>query len=182
MRPFYLLVILIAFSSFQAEQKILWSESRKLTWEDFQGKVNQSSSYKANTETEVAVQIKAKGEEATVTLECFFIKGASWTKTHDNAYLLEHEQTHFNITEIGARKFRKMLSGKSFPVKNFQQELKKMHSEVGRDSKTMQAEYDKETEHSVNEAAQKKWNKKIENELKSLSAFANPQVSCKLKG
>ena len=175
-----MLFIFTAFSSFQPEQKILWSESRQLTWNDFQGKVNESSSYKANTETEVAVQIKAKGEEANVTLECFFIKGASWTKTHDNAYLLEHEQTHFNITEIGVRKFRKMLSGKSFAVKNFQQELKKMHSEVGRDSKAMQAEYDKETEHSVNEAAQKKWNKRVENELKSLSKFAQTMVACRL--
>ncbi|MGZ3902453.1 MAG: DUF922 domain-containing protein [Bacteroidia bacterium] len=181
MRILYLFFVFIGFSSFQPEQKILWSESRKLTWDDFQGKINQSSLYKANTETEVAVQIKAKGEEATVTLECFFIKGASWTKTHDNAYLLEHEQTHFNITEIGVRKFRKMLSGKSFSVKSFQQELKKMHSEVGRDSKAMQAEYDKETEHSVNEVGQKKWNKKVTEELKSLSAYTYPSVTCKIK-
>ncbi|MGZ3863394.1 MAG: DUF922 domain-containing protein [Bacteroidia bacterium] len=180
MRLIYLLLVFLGVSSFQPDQKILWSENRKLTWGDFRGKVNESSPYKANTETEVAIQIKAKGEEAVVTLECFFIKDASWTKTRDNVYLLAHEQTHFNITEIGARKFRKMLAGKTFAVKNFQQELKKMHSEVGRESKALQAEYDKETEHSVNEAAQKKWNTKIENELLSLNKFASFNVSCKL--
>jgi hypothetical protein len=180
MKKFYLCFVALIFSAFQSDNKIPWKETTKLTWDDFKGKPDASSAYKANTETEVAIQIKTKGEAATIIIECFFIKNASWTKDINNAFLLGHEQTHFNISEIGARKFRQKLKGKTFSAKTFQRELNNMRSETGKESKAMQAEYDKETEHSVNEAAQKKWNKKVTDELKSLAAYAEPQISCKI--
>jgi hypothetical protein len=180
MNYFYLIFAALIFSSFQSDNKICWKENTKLTWYDFKGTSDVASPYKANTETEITVQIKTKGEDATIIIECCFIKNASWTKEINNAFLLGHEQTHFNISEIGARKFRQRLKGKTFSAKTFQQELNNMRSETGKESKAMQAEYDKETEHSVNEAAQKKWNKKVMDELKSLTTYAEPQISCKI--
>lgn len=181
MKPALLLIITLVFSAFQSDNKILWKDTVKLTWDDFKGKPDDSSPYKANTETEITVEIKIKGNEAIVTLECCFLKDIAWTKTHDNANLLVHEQMHFNISEIGARKFRKKLKGKTFLAKTFQQELNNVRSETGKESKALQAEYDKETEHSINETVQKKWNKKIMEELKSLSAFSSPSITCVVK-
>lgn len=181
MRLFYILSAFLFLSAFQSDDTILWKETTRLTWNDFKGKPDASSPYKANTETEVNVQIKTKGEDVTIILQCSFVKNLSWTKDTKNAALLVHEQMHFNITEISARKFRQKLKGKTFTAKTFQQELNKMHAETGRESKAMQVQYDTETEHAVNEAAQKKWNKKVMDELKSLSLYAEPQVSCKIK-
>ena len=176
-------VILIStiYFSFQSDDKILWKETTKLVWDDFKGKPDASSSYKANTETEITVDVKVKNENATIILQCYFVKNLSWTKDKNNSGLLVHEQMHFNISEIGARKFRKKLKDKTFLGKNFQQELNKMHSEINRESKTMQNEYDKETEHSVNTKAQEKWNKKISEELKSLNSFSSTSVDCLIK-
>lgn len=44
----------------------------------------------------------------------------------------------------------------------------------------MQVLYDTETEHSVNKINQQKWNKKIADGIKSLSAFSATDISCKL--
>src|SRR5579872_4328795 len=119
---FYTVPMALLFFAFQTDNKIMWKETTKLVWDDFKGKPDGSSPYKANTETEVAVDIKTKGDLAIITLECCFIKNASWTKDNKNPGLLIHEQMHFNITEISVRKFRQKLKGKIFPAKTFQQE------------------------------------------------------------
>jgi len=170
----------IIFSSFQSDNKIFWKEKAILTWDDFKGKPDASSPYKALTESVINIEIKTKGMEAFLTIHNYFDKNQSWTKTKTDANLLNHEQMHFNIAEIWTRKLREKLKGKTFEIKTFQTELNSMHSEIHRESKAMQAEYDKETEHSVNTVNQQKWNKKITSELQKLSAFSTADISCKL--
>ena len=177
---FCFLFFVILLSAFQSDNKILFSENKLLSWDDFKGKPNAASSYKALTETQVSIEIKAKGTEATLIIQNYFDKDRSWSKDKNNLVLLSHEQTHFNISELWARKFRQSLKGKSFRISSFQKELNSLHSNIHKESMDMQAEYDKETEHSVNQTAQQKWNKKITNELQKLSAFSSVEVTCKL--
>ncbi len=177
---FCFLFVVIILSSFQSDNKIFWKENTLLTWDDFKGKPDASSPYKALTKSVVTIDIKTKGMEAFLTIQNYFDKNLSWTKDKSNAYLLSHEQTHFNIAEVWTRKFRQKIKGKTFELKSFQRDLNDMHSEIHRESKIIQMEYDKETEHSVNETNQQKWNKKINNELQELSAFSAMEVSCKL--
>lgn len=180
MKSFILAIGFLLFMSFQSDNKIFWKENTLLTWDDFKGKPNDSSPYKALTESVVTIDIRSKGYEAIVTIRNYFDKTQSWTKDRKNDILLNHEQGHFNIAEIWTRKFRQKLNGKTFVIKTFQKELNAMHTEIHKESRAMQVEYDKETEHSVNEAGQQKWNKKISNELQKLSAFSLAEVSCKL--
>jgi peptide methionine sulfoxide reductase MsrA len=44
----------------------------------------------------------------------------------------------------------------------------------------MQIDYDKETQHSIVVASQKKWEKKIKTDIENLKAFATAEVSCTL--
>ncbi|HXB39069.1 MAG TPA: DUF922 domain-containing protein [Bacteroidia bacterium] len=179
-RLVFLFLIIAGFLfSFQTDNIILWAENRKLTWDDFKGKPDTTSPYKAKTESNFSMQIGTKGMEAIIGMQNCFNKNKSWVKEKNNL-LLEHEQTHFDIAEIWMRKFKQLLQGKTFTVKTFQQELNAMHSEINRGGKEMNARYDKETEHSVNQEAQKKWNKRVAEELKSLNAYTSPKVTCKL--
>lgn len=173
-------LLLFSLLAFRQDNRIPWQEGGALSWADFKASPDASSPYQANTETEVKVDVKTKGDQALMTIQCYFNKNLSWVKKKTD-YLLMHEQMHFNITEINTRKFRQRLGGKTFPLNEFQQVLNTTHSAIHRESKEMQALYDKETEHSVNEAAQKKWNAKITKELNELKAFASPQVTCTLK-
>ena len=179
MKKIFLPALLLILFSFQQENVIPWKENRKLTWDDFKASPNESSKYKALTESIINIAIAGKGLEATVTVEANFDKSTSWVKERTTE-LLKHEQGHFDIVEIWARKFKQKRKGKTYNVKTFQKELNELYGAMNRDSKTMQIEYDRETEHSVNTREQEKWNKKIAADLKSLSEFTAPSVSCKL--
>lgn len=175
----FIIITLWGLVSFQQDNAIPWSENRKLAWSDFQGKPDASSPFKAKTESSLDIQISTQGMEATITMQTNFSKTASWVKTQTDL-LLKHEQTHFDIAELWTRKFKQKMKDKTFPAKTFQSTLNTLHGEVQREGKAMQALYDKETNHSINEKEQDKWTKKINADLKSLSAFTSPTVTCKL--
>lgn len=170
---------LACLCSFQQDNRIPYQESRRLTWDDFKGKPDEKSVYKAKTESSLDIQISAQGQEATITMVTSFDMTKSWVKEKRDV-LLQHEQTHFDIAELWSRKFKQRLKGKTFPAKSFQGVLSTMHQDIQKEGRAMQKQYDAETEHSINEKAQEKWTKKINADLKSLSEFAPPVVTCKL--
>jgi hypothetical protein len=175
----FICVGLFILCAFVQENTILWAENKKLSWNDFQGKPDESSPYKAKTESTLDIKISTKGMEAVIVMQTNFSKTASWVKTKTDL-LLKHEQTHFDITELWTRKFKQKLKGKTFPAHSFQRTLNSLHGEIQRESHAMQALYDKETNHSIIEKEQEKWTKKIGADLKSLSEFSGSTVTCKL--
>lgn len=181
MKSFFLKLIILSgiLFAFQTADQIPWKESRQLTWDDFQGKPDASSPYKAKTESELSIKIESKGLDVTIVMQNCFNKKTSWVKEKRDV-LLTHERTHFDISELWARKFKQKLKDKTFAAKSFQNTLNAMHSEINKEARAMQAEYDKETEHSVNEKAQSTWTKKVNADLKSLSEFIPPSITCKL--
>lgn len=173
------IIACLGLCSLQQDNYIPWKETRKLTWNDFKGKPDAASPFKAKTESSLDIQISTKGEVATITMVTSFDMSKSWVKDKRDV-LLQHEQTHFDIAELWSRKFKQRLQGRTFPLKSFQSTLSRMHGEIQKEGRAMQAQYDKETEHSINEEAQEKWTKKIDADLKSLSEFTPATVTCKL--
>lgn len=169
----------LGLCSLQQDNYISWTETRKLTWNDFKGKPDEKSTFKAKTESSLNVQISTRGEVATITMVTSFDMSKSWVKDKRDV-LLQHEQTHFDIAELWSRRFKQRLQGKAFPLKSFQSALSRMHGEIQKEARAMQAQYDMETEHSINEKAQEEWTKKIDADLKSLSEFTPATVTCKL--
>jgi hypothetical protein len=96
-------------SGYQSLAQIPWSETVRLTWDDFQGKPD-ARNFDAFTKTTVSYKSKwDKDGVITVTVECSFDKNNSWKKPGPNLTpkLLLHEQMHFNISELYARKMRR---------------------------------------------------------------------------
>src|SRR5690348_5350311 len=85
---------------------IVWNEYRPLTWEDFQGKRSEDAAGDAGT----VVQIKAKPymvkDQVKYDVAAVFVKNKSWSDAQTKE-LLAHEQLHFDIAELYARKIRK---------------------------------------------------------------------------
>ena len=50
-------------------------------------------------------------------------------------------------------------------------QLKLLYDEVDRDRNEMEAQYDRQTNHSANAAMQRYWNQKIRNELQTLAQY-----------
>lgn len=90
-------------------------------------------------------------------------------------YLLNHEQKHFDISEIFAREAVKAIRGKRF-TKNYAKEINTIMQNLFKRSEAMHDAYDKETGHGTNAVVQREWNDKIENGLKALEAYKNKTI------
>lgn len=94
---------------------------------------------------------------------------------------LQHEQGHFDITEIYSRKLRKKLSDYTFKKKSLKANFMKFYNG---NAALLDAEhdlYDKETDHHRIEEKQKEWDKKIAEQLKELEAYKETNLTLKVK-
>lgn len=167
--------------AYKEKEIIAWSETNKLTWDSFKGKVPESK-YGAITCSTIYSKFE-KGKILTLNIRACFIKKESWHKIkYSNDYLLNHEQKHFDITEIYARKLRKILTDTSFKNETVaRKEISKIIRNNNKELNAFQDLYDKETNHSINIEKQTEWDKNIERELKLLNAYQNNLIEIKSK-
>jgi len=148
------------------DPSIKWSTTR-LTWDDFKGKMKKSDPYDAVTLS--AVSNSFSGDNTSLNFETvalFFPKGSKKKAKKQNHKLLNHEQGHFDITELFARKLRKSLQEKKFKnYKTIGRDVDKIYDKNNLAWRKMQDLYDKETNHSENETAQADWDANINNML-----------------
>src|SRR6185312_10076131 len=108
MKFLYALVIvsLFAFTGDDKKDLILWSSAYKLQWQDFKGNVQGGSTLKAMTWSTIELETKKIDANGIVlNISASFIKNQSWRqKNFSDDFVLKHEQTHFDITEVYARK------------------------------------------------------------------------------
>jgi len=154
--------------------KICWEENQLLTWKDFRGNIPNVSDYGAKT------YIVLRYEQITpneISITNCMLKNKSWVASEEKSSVgIMHEQYHFNIAEIFARKIRQELSTVVNPSISqikiiFDSWIEKYNSE--------QILYDSETFHCLNALEQSKWQMKIDSQLIGLKQFRNEIVSLK---
>ena len=154
------------------EELIHWSENRKLTWADYKGTAKTGSDVAASTATYLGIEYSFNNKGFGYKITCSFSKNKSWG-LHKTEYILAHEQGHFDIAEIFARKLNKQMAEYKFDKENFKDDLKNIYLKITADKENMQNTYDQETDHSILKEKQMQWLKKIEQLLKEYSGFAN---------
>jgi hypothetical protein len=154
-----------------SNDRIAWSSSRKLNWEDFQAIPEDNNPHHALTSANLAVDAKCKDNKPYYEVKCVFLPGESWSKNKQSEMLLAHEQLHFDLTEVHARQLRKQLQG----IGNSCQMMKKqLNSTVGAafDAwKAEQGQFDKVSRHGLDAEVQKEWAVNIERRLSELEAY-----------
>ena len=147
--------------------ELVWSENRKLIWEDFKGIPPENP-----VEFTVAVTCSTMDFEfhnaKDYKIESKFIKSKSWTVT-DDVKMLAHEQLHFDITELYVRKIRKSFDSLSTKkVTNFAKydEIYKSNIEKCHNYQDL---YDNEV--LGNHKNQQHWIKQVTNQLLQLKKF-----------
>lgn len=180
MKFYFILFLLGAFSfaSTQAQEKIFWKEDG-LSWKDFKASPNESSSFHANTNAGISYSWGLKNDNGIIELNyevfSFFNPNGSWVKPgSENNYLLQHEQLHFDITELHARKLRKKLSEIRTTQlgKDPKAVLNKYYKDIEKERALMQQKYDGETNHSLNKDAEAKWQEYVKRELGKLEELS----------
>jgi hypothetical protein len=176
MKNFLLLIpfLLPAFVPAQepGEDLVEWSSARKLTWADYKGKPNPQSDAAASTTTYLGIEYNIKRDYFTYKVRSLFSRDRSWG-LHKTVYILSHEQGHFDIAEVYARKLHKKMSEYKFDRKSYQKDLKKIYDDIIEEKQEMQDKYDKETNHSILKVKQEEWLKKIQDMLDEYKDYAN---------
>lgn len=147
------------------EEQIRWSENYKLSWEDFKGNAPPFSKEAASTASGISYSYQATMKHFQIKVDCevhsFFMPNDSWYNLEKaNDAVLSHEQVHFDICEIFARKMRKRVAETTFS-QTVKQEIKKIYKEILQELDNMQEQYDFETNHSRNKDKQKEWEDKV---------------------
>jgi len=174
-------MLIAGFAQAQSEdQKIAWTEDRKLTWEDFQGIPPDESLFHANTNAGMAYswefQSSSQESELVYSIDNIFYPNLSWVHSSSkNDILLRHEQLHFDISELHARKLRKILSNinPSKLNKGFISYSKMIYEQVVKESREMQNAFDAESNHSLNIQNELRWQAYIEDELTKFEEFSS---------
>src|SRR5262249_44372894 len=111
------LVVILLSAAALPGNFIYWSAEKKLTGSDFQGRPDPASSMKAMTHSGIAYSWQCANGTLTYEVIARFDRSKSWMRPGAETKLLLHEQKHFDITEIYARKMRKAFSEMSNPCK-----------------------------------------------------------------
>lgn len=140
---------------------------QQLTWNDFQGFANPFHEFDAVISSNVYVEY----DTATGKYSAYAGQNnkESWKKSSSIEYdsLLNHEQYHFNITEVHARIMNTYFI--EYPANSIDQHRDKIES-ILLSLSEMQSHYDFETNHSLNYNIQKIWEYKIDSMLHEYSS------------
>ena len=158
------------------ETEITWHPQRTLKIENFKGSTSKRPFQAA---TYSMIQYYAKHSpitgKAKAYVESVFNADLSYFKrsTHDE-YILKHEQLHFDITEIYARKFRKSIIEKKMTFVQFSDQHISMFNKIQEELRLKQDEYDSEV--YSDSSLQPKWNDWVKEELKKYEEYSDTEI------
>jgi len=154
------------------EEYIPWVPEYRLNWDDFLCEPKRNTDAVASTSTALGIAYQIKRGKLTYQVTCKFSKKKSWglVKT---PYILAHEQGHFDITEIFARKLNQALQNYTLNRPTFQKDINTIYEAVVASKEAFQSAYDGETDHSRNKRKQAEWLERINNLLEDTQPYAN---------
>ena len=112
-----------------AHDALPWSATRRLTWNDFQGIAPTRSDAGALTSYSLFHGATCTGKAFEFRVVAAFLPRQSWVRptilasAAENSRTLRHEQTHFDLSEVHARRMRRYFSELFQPCMKTPEEL-----------------------------------------------------------
>ena len=161
--------------SFPKRKKLSGAKIVNLTWADFKGTPSGPEDFVASTNSGVSFSFSYKERNGVGTIEYTvfsnFYPALSWYRPSKvSTYILEHEQMHFDISELCARKLRKGLVGIPHD-RNFKENSEVVYQQYEAERRQLQTQYDKESDHSNNREAEYKWRVYIAEQLEAYGSW-----------
>jgi len=167
-----LLPLFVAFIPLKDGNTIPWSASRRLVWDDFKSRPDNNATNAALTSSKIIFNYTYGSEKGfSYTIACVFDKTSSWGRIKTD-YILSHEQGHFDVAEIYARKLNKALTNYSFNTKTSPKEVPALYQQLMKEEAEFQNQYDSETNFSRDKKEQAAWLEKLQHQLDKLSDYA----------
>ncbi|GAB3926611.1 DUF922 domain-containing protein [Mucilaginibacter myungsuensis] len=150
------IIVLLTGSVPVKAQVIEWQENRPLVWKDFAGKPDLRSGYSAATSSAITYSYERKTTDSvnyyfSFKVRCTFDTQVSFvrSKEHHLPDLLAHEQLHFDISELYARKLADAFRAAVF-TDNYEKEMDDLYHKILGQCGDMQTQYDQQVYRSLN--------------------------------
>ena len=145
-------------------------------WDDFKGRPRRNTGEpSAVTDTGFRAQLECRNGALDIRVEAEFYINSSWVKPgRKSAELLRHEQGHFDITELYARKMRKAIREAKIGCEDDRRAEaagKKIFEELDREWEKEEKRYDVETGDGTELGKQKEAEVRIGREMGALSGY-----------
>jgi hypothetical protein len=146
----------------KSQSQISYLENTKLTWKDFK-KRPQKNKEAALSCTGIVLNTFFNNGHYDIEVNCTFDKNMSYFVSGQNtAYVLNHEQGHFDITFY----FSKLLINRLKNEKNLDEnKISYIYDKILIEWDAFQQEYDKQTDHSLIVQKQSEWDLLIQEKL-----------------
>jgi len=150
-----------------------WSPERRLTWPDFQGPPDLGSRAVAMTAYAISLSTECADGILVSRVTSTFLPQSSWVKS---AYIvnrraettLRHEQGHFDLSEVVARRLRAELRKLRSPCGENDEVRRAVYVKYQKDDADTQRRYDRETGYGTDARLQQIWESRIQSWLKRL--------------
>jgi hypothetical protein len=156
------------------DDTVFYDPQRPLKWSDFTGRPrfgNFAASIFASIAYEGDSRIEDGKVHVDIVLKTYMLKSSSWVRGANNSYGLNHEQRHFDIAKLIMERLRNKLEGLDLQAHNYDRSVSFHYLEAYREMNRMQEQYDRETAHGMNRSAQEKWNRLIDEELRTFGVI-----------
>jgi hypothetical protein len=156
-----------------------WTATRKLDWKDFKAKPPAGRLQGALSAISHEYAVGCRDQVLQVRVQTLFLPDKSWvaqrilTSGLASRVGIRHEQVHFDLAEVYARRMRKLFRELRDPCRHSDAALVEMAEQVLKELGTAQRRYDIDTENGQLEAKQNDWERNVAGELKALAAFAS---------
>jgi len=150
-----------------ADHAFAWSARRPLAWSDFQGSPPSEGSEGAKTSYTLYSAWKCRGDLFEFRVIAGFRSRQSWVKAivlNDSTQrrtILRHEQTHFDLAEVHARRLRRAFRDLAHPCAKTDEELNALAQRLAQEEKAEQRRYDAETNHGLLADHQAAWSRDV---------------------
>lgn len=150
-----------------------WSPDRLLHWSDFRGRPDMMSGAVALTSYVLSYEAQCLGDAFSFRVESQFLPTRSWVKSDHlqqraSNSTLQHERTHFDLSEVQARRARVGLAALTAPCALDDQGRDELLLPFIKNDAGLQAQYDRETVHGINAARQAEWDEHVRLWLRDL--------------
>jgi hypothetical protein len=157
---------------------LLWSAARRLSWSDFLGTPQVGRDRSAVTGYVLMYTAECESDAFTYRVQTAFLPRQSWVKPEvvmlgpTSRRALQHEQTHFDLAEVDARRIRRALAGLATPCDMTSGERNAVVARFIEEDGEIQARYDRETAHGLDADRQIEWEATASRQLATMARYA----------
>ena len=151
-----------------------WSASRPLTAADFKGRARAGEPHAALTSANINTGATCRDNLFSGTARASFDPATSWVRdpAHMTPALLRHEQLHFDIAEVYARRLRQQLASLKVPCDKLGSTFDQVTKAAYLAWQQAEEAYDRDTNHGLQHEQQARWEAQVRQQLADLAAFA----------